>query len=166
MATKEELINDAYEELGLANYVFDLQPEEQLTGLRRCDRLGAQWDALGIRIGYNLPVEFSDSKLSDESGVPDWAWAAFVSNLAVSLAPTIGKQVPPATLLAAKRGYDALLIGNYEIPQMEMPRHMPIGTGNRRNTKTQVFFATHQRLTTTHDAELEPGGEHERKFSD
>ncbi|TDV06062.1 packaged DNA stabilization gp4 family protein [Paraburkholderia caballeronis] len=166
MATKKELVEGAYEEIALAGYVFDLSPEELQTGLRRCDRLGAEWDALGIRLGYNIPPCSDDSSLDDESGVPDWAQNAFITNLAVSIAPTVGKQVSIDTRLAARRGYKALLIGNYEIPQMQMPRHMPIGTGNRRNTKTQVFFATKERLTTTHDGELEPGGEHMQNFSD
>ena len=165
MSTKQHLVESAYEELGLAGYVFDLEPEELETGLRRCDRLGAEWDALGIRIGYNI-ADHDGSSLNDESGVPDWAENAFVTNLALSIAPTIGKQPSPSTILAARRGLRALLIGNYEIPQMQMPRHMPIGTGNRRNTKTQVFFATKERLTTTHDAELEPGGESMQNFSD
>ncbi|WP_412021536.1 packaged DNA stabilization gp4 family protein [Burkholderia cepacia] len=166
MATKQELVEGAYEEIALAGYVFDLEPEELETGLRRCDRLGAEWDAMGIRIGYNI-ADSDGSSLDDESGVPDWAQNAFITNLALSIAPTIGKQVSPQTMMAARRGMRALLIGNYEIPQMQMPRQMPIGTGNRRNTKTQVFFATKERVTTTHDAELDIGVEEQRQnFSD
>lgn len=166
MSTKQELVEDAYEELGLAGYVFDLEPEELATGLRRCDRLGAEWDAMGIRIGYNIGGR-DTSDLTDESGVPDWAENAFVTNLAVSLASTIGKQPAPSTILAARRGLRALMLGNYEIPQMQMPRQMPIGTGNRRNTKTQVFFATKERVTTTHDADLNIGAEEQQQnFSD
>ncbi|WP_175770566.1 packaged DNA stabilization gp4 family protein [Burkholderia anthina] len=165
MSTKKHLVESAYAEIALAGYVFDLQPEELETGLRRLDWLGAEWDALGIRVGYNI-ADHDGSSLNDESGVPDWAENAYITNLALRLAPTLGKQVSPDTRIAAREGKRALLIGNYEIPQMQMPRHMSIGTGNRRNTKTQVFFATKQRLTTTHDAELEPGGEHTQPFSD
>ncbi|MCA8326125.1 packaged DNA stabilization gp4 family protein [Burkholderia cepacia] len=166
MSTKQELVEDAYEELGLAGYVFDLTAEELQTGLRRCDRLGAEWDAMGIRIGYNIGGR-DCSDLSDHSGVPDWAENAFITNLAMSLASTIGKQAAPSTILAARRGVRALLLGNYEIPQMQMPRQMPIGTGNRRNTKTQVFFATKERVTTTHDADLDIGiEERQQNFSD
>ncbi|RBL65198.1 hypothetical protein C3E98_044350, partial [Pseudomonas sp. MWU13-2625] len=70
MATKQELVDGAYEEIVLAGYVFDLSPEERETGLRRLDRLAAEWDALGIRVGYNL-ASADGSSLEDESGLPD-----------------------------------------------------------------------------------------------
>lgn len=165
MATKKELVEGAYEEIALAGYVFDLSPEELNTGLRRCDRLGTEWDALGIRLGYNI-ADTECSDLNDDSGVPDWAQNAFIANLALRIASTIGKQVSMDTRIAARQGKQALLIGNYEIPQMQMPRQMPIGTGNRRNTKTQVFFAPKDRVTTTHDAFLQPDGDGVQEFSD
>lgn len=159
MGTKLELIEGAYEELGLAGYVFDLSPDEITTALKRCDRLGTQWDARGIRIGYNIPPSAEASSTNDDAGIPDWAEQAFITNLALRLAPTIGKQVSLDTRIAARDGYKTLLMGNYEIPQMQMPRQMPIGTGNRRNTKNQQFFAPVDRVTTTNDALLEPSGD-------
>lgn len=158
MATKLELIHGAYAELGLADYVFDLSPEEIDTGLHRLDRMMATWYAKGIRIGYNLPPDASSSSTNDDACIPDWAEDPAITNLALRIAPTIGKQVSPDTRIAARQGYNALLIGNYEIPQMQYPRHMPIGTGNRRNVKNQTFFAPVDRVTTTHDALLEPTG--------
>ena len=41
---------------------------------------------------------------------------------------------------------------------MQMPRHMPIGTGNRRNVKNQNFFAPTDRISTRLDDLLEPTG--------
>lgn len=158
MATKLELINAAYGELGLAEYVFDITPEEQTTALNRLDRMMATWDSKGIRIGYNLPSSASDSSINDDAGIPDWAEEPLIANLALRLAPTVGKQVALDTRKVAREGYNALLIGNYEIPQMQMPRQMPMGTGNRRNVKNQTFFAPVDRVTTTHDALLQPSG--------
>ncbi|MGF6643118.1 packaged DNA stabilization gp4 family protein [Paraburkholderia sp. GAS82] len=158
MTKKLELIHAAYAELGLAEYVFDLQPEELTTGLHRLDRMAAEWDALGIRIGYNLPASVRESNANDEACIPDWAEDPFITNLALRIAPTIPKQVSIDTRIAARAGYNILLIGNYEIPQMQYPRQMPIGTGNRRNVKNQTYFAPVERVTTTHDAILEPSG--------
>jgi hypothetical protein len=155
---KLELIHAAYAELGLANYVFDLQPEEITTALHRLDRMMAQLDAMGVRIGYNLPPSASASSSNDEACIPDWAEDPVITNLALRIAPTIPKAVAPDTRIAAKNGWNALLVGNYEIPEMQYPRHLPIGTGNRRNVKTQTFFAPVERTTTTHDAILEPSG--------
>jgi hypothetical protein len=158
MTKKLELIHGAYTELGLANYVFDIQPEEITVALHRLDRMAGEWDALGIRIGYNLPPSVRESNANDEAGIPIWAEDTFIANLALRIAPTIPKQVSSDTRIAAKTGYNTLLVGNYEIPQMQYPRQMPIGTGNRRNVKNQTFFAPVERVTTTHDAVLEPSG--------
>lgn len=158
MATKRELVEGAYEELGLAEYVFDLSDEELDTGLRRLDRMMTKWDARGIRLGYNTPPSADDSSLNDDAGIPDWAEEAVQTNLALRLAPTLGKVVSNDTKIAARDGYRTLLMGDYQIPQMQMPRHMPIGSGNRRNVKNQTFFAPVDRVTTTHDALLDPSG--------
>lgn len=158
MTTKSDLVDAIYEEIALAGYVFDLTDEERIAALRRIDRMAARWDAMGIRIGYNLPATPGAGNLNDDAGIPDWAEDAFITNGALRVAPTIGKQVSQDTRIAARQSYNALLLGNYEIPQMQMPRHMPIGMGNRRNTKNQQFFAPVDRITTTHDATLEPSG--------
>lgn len=153
MATKRELVEGMYTEIALAGYVFDLDPEEIDTGLLRLNQLATKWEARGIRLGFNIGGE-----LDDEACIPDWAEEAFITNGAVRLAPTIGKQVTIDTRMAARDGFKTLCMGNYEIPQMQMPRHMPIGSGNRRNVKNQQFFAPVDRVTTTHDALLEPSG--------
>jgi hypothetical protein len=152
--TKGELVDSAYTEIGLAGYIVDISPEEQQTALRRLERMMAMWDARGIRIGYNLAG--MNATLNDLTGAPDWSEDPIITNLALRLAPTLGKQVSIDTRKAAREGYTTLCMGNYEIPNMQMPRHMPIGLGNRRNTKNQQFFAPVDRVTTTHDGILEP----------
>ncbi|VVE59465.1 hypothetical protein PIN31009_05546 [Pandoraea iniqua] len=159
MATKKEIIDDAYAEIGLAGYTFDLSAEEYSYALRRLDWMAAMWDSQGIRVGYNLPASARASDLGDDAGIPDWALQGFVTNLAVTrLASMKGKTVPPQLAQVADDSYQALLTGSFEIPQMQMPRHMPIGTGNRRNTKNQQFFAPVDRITTTDDDLLQPTG--------
>jgi hypothetical protein len=50
--TKRQFISAAFEEIGLASYVFDLQPEQLQSALRRLDAMMADWNAKGIRLGY------------------------------------------------------------------------------------------------------------------
>ncbi|TAM07251.1 MAG: hypothetical protein EPN70_03505 [Paraburkholderia sp.] len=158
MTTKGDLVNAAYEEIALAGYVFDVTPEERNTALMRLERMAAGWDARGIRLGYNLAG--SQASVNDNVGIPDWAEEAFYTNLARRLASTLGKQLHADTIRAATEGYRTLcLVAAQSIPQMQMPRHMPIGLGNRRNTKNQQFFAPVDRVTTTTDALLEPSGD-------
>lgn len=157
MTTKGDLVNAAYEEIALAGYVFDLTPEERNGAVLRMERMAAAWDALGIRVGYNLLGKLAT--LNDPVGIPDWAEEAFYTNLARRIASTLGKQLHVDTVKAAADGYRTLcLVTQQSIPQMQMPRHMPIGLGNRRNTKNQQFFAPVERVTTTADAPLEPSG--------
>lgn len=158
MTTKGDLVNAAYEEIGLAGYVFDMQPEEIQTGVRRLERFMMMLDGRGIRLGYSAAASARDASANDESGIPDWAEDAIIPLFALRLAPTLGKQVHPDTQIAARRGLNTLLVGTYTIPQMQMPRHMPIGLGNRRNTKNQQFFAPVDRITTRYDDLLEPAG--------
>lgn len=158
MTTKGDLVNAAYEEIALAGYVFDLTPEERNGALWRLERMASAWDARGIRLGYNLLGQLAT--LNDPVGIPDWAEEAFYTNLARRIASTLGKQIHVDTARAAAEGFRTLcLVTQQSIPQMQMPRHMPIGLGNRRNTKNQQFFAPVDRVTTTTDAPLEPSGD-------
>jgi hypothetical protein len=158
VSTKRELVDGAYAELGLAEYVFDLQPEEIGTALHKLERMMSGWDSLGIRLGYAFAVTPKQADGNDDACVPDWAEEGIITNLAVRLAPTVGKSASAETRINARQQYNTLLVGNYEIPQMQYPRQMPIGTGNRRNVKNQTYFAPVERTTTTHDAILEPSG--------
>lgn len=107
--TKRQFIEAACEEIGLANYVFDMQPEQLQAALRRLDAMMAEWNAQKIRVGYPVPKSPEDSSLSEETGVPDSAWQAIVSNLALRLAPTYGKTPMPETKEAAATGFQTLL---------------------------------------------------------
>jgi len=61
--TKRQFITQAFEEIGLAAYVFDLTAEQLDSALRRMDSMVAGWNANGVRIGYPLPGSPEDSDL-------------------------------------------------------------------------------------------------------
>ena len=107
--TKRELVQNAFEEVGLASYAFDLQPEQFQAGLRRLDNMMATWNSRGLRIGYPLTDSPSGSDLDQDAGVTDEAIEAIVSNLAIRLAPMLGKTVSPDTKATARSAYMALL---------------------------------------------------------
>lgn len=159
MTTKYDLVVAAYENLGLAEYVFDLQPEEIASGVKRLDRMMADFDARGIRLGYPIAAIAAAPSPTQVISIPDWAEDPVSLQLSLRIAPTIPKQVSMDVKKSAREGYRTLLMADYEIPQMQMPRHMPIGLGNRRNTKNQQFFAPVDRVTTVNDALLEPSGD-------
>jgi len=129
--TKRQFVNAALEEIGLASYVFDLQPEQLQSALRRLDALMADWNGKGIRLGYPLPSSPQDSDLDEESNVPDSANEAVILNLAIRLAPSYGKQVAIETKASAKQGYDVLLQRATVPPQQQLPGSLPSGAGNK-----------------------------------
>lgn len=129
--SKRQFIYAALEEIGLASYVFDLQPEQLEAARRRLDAMMADWNGKGIRLGYPLPNSPQDSDLDEPTLVPDWANEAIITNGAVRLAPGYGKVVMPETKAVAKDSYNTLLQRATMPPEQQLPATMPAGAGNK-----------------------------------
>lgn len=127
--SKRQFVTEALAELGLASYVFDMQPEDLQTALRRLDAMMAEWNGKGIRLGYPLPGSPQDADLDEPSQVPDSANEAILTNLAIRLAPGFGKQPSPLTLATAKTGYNTLLSRAAMPEEQQLPGTMPSGAG-------------------------------------
>ena len=106
--TKKEFIQSAFEEIGLADYEYDLSPEEYQSALRKLDQMIASWNSIGVTLGYPLPSSPRDSNLNDNSNVPDSANEAIVTNLAIRIAPLFGKVASNDTKTMAKSTYENL----------------------------------------------------------
>jgi len=129
--TKRQFLNAAFEEIGLAAYVFDLTPEQLESAMRRMDVMMATWNAKGIRVGYPIPSSPENSTLDQETGVPDAANEAIITNTAVRLAPGFGKVVSPDTKAAAKQAYEALMAKAAMPMEQQFPSTLPRGAGHR-----------------------------------
>ena len=127
--SKQQFVTAAFEELGLAAYVFDLAPEDLQTALRRLDSMMAEWNAKGIRLAYPLPGSPQDASLTEPSQVPDSANEAIITNLALRLAPGFGKQAMPMTMATAKAAYNTLLSRAAMPEEQQLPGTMPAGAG-------------------------------------
>lgn len=129
MTTKRQLIEAAHAELGLADYVFDLPAEQLQLALRKLDGMMAEWDGMGLRLGYAIPGSVEGGDLDTDAGIPDIAWETVSMNLAVRLAPQFGKQVSTETKAAAKRGL-TMLLGKV-MPNEQTFGRIPAGAGNK-----------------------------------
>lgn len=129
--TKRQFVVQAFEEIGFASYVYDLEPEQLQAALRRLDSMLATWNAEGIRLGYPLPSTPGDSDLDTETNVPDAANEAIYTNLAIKIAPTVGKMVSQDTKVTAKMAYGALMMRAAMPPEMQLPGTLPSGAGNK-----------------------------------
>ncbi len=129
--SKRQFVTQAFDEIGLASYVFDLSPEQLQSALQRLDMMIASWNALGIRLGYPLPSSPLDSDLDEQTNVPDSANQAIYTNLAIKLAPSYGKQIMPDTKATAKESYNTLLARAAMPHEQQLPASMPSGAGNK-----------------------------------
>lgn len=91
--SKRQLVESAYEEIGLASYVFDLNPEQLQSVVKRLDAMMATWAGKGILVGFPVSTNPDDTTLAQDTGIPDYAAEPIYTNLALRLAPTIGKVV-------------------------------------------------------------------------
>lgn len=134
--TKRQIIEQAYEELGLAAMFYDLQPEQLESARRKMDTLVAGWSSKNIQIGYPLPSEANSSDLDQETNVPDYAVEALYLNLAIKIAPSHGKAVTPETKQQADQTYRNILrIALRNPPQMKYACSLPSGAGNKSCNK-------------------------------
>jgi hypothetical protein len=129
--TKLQLIDQAFSELARAGYVFDLGADVREDALRQLDAMMAEWNGVGIDIGYVLPTTPDDSNIDDDSGIPNSANRPVYMNLTVTLAAGRGKALTPQTLAAAQSGYNTLL-GAAVTPTSGQCSGLPrIGAGNK-----------------------------------
>jgi len=128
--TKRQLVLAAMAEIGLSSYSFDLSTDQLEQALYRLDSMVAAWGARGIRLGYPLPGSPEASNIYAEPGLPDWAWDAVVTNLAVRIAPSYGKQTSPDTKATARELYNTLL-GRFAVPPEIQRDTLPAGAGHK-----------------------------------
>ena len=106
--TKRQLVESAMAEIGLASYAFDLMPEQREAALRRLDSMMAEWNGRGLRLGYPIPDNPATSDIDADSNIPDAAWEAVITNLALRIAPSYGKQVNPETKVTARHSLNTI----------------------------------------------------------
>ncbi len=131
--TKGELVSEAYGELALAGYEFDITPDEQQAALRRMDAMMARWNSQGIVIGYGLSASPTGSATDDDSGIPAECVEAVYLNLAVNVAASKGKQLAQSTKAKAKEAFDALLSRavSAQTSQQQLAAGTPRGQGRK-----------------------------------
>lgn len=137
--TKRQFIIQAYEEIGMANYIFDLQSEQLQSAARRLDAMMALWNGKGIRIGYPLATNPEDVDIDTETNVPDAANEAIYQNLAIKLAPGLGKAVSQDLKMGASDGFKTLTERGSRPAARQMPKGWPRGAGNKTWRRNSTF---------------------------
>lgn len=155
--TKRQYITEALEELGLASYVFDMQPEELQSGLRKLDALIAQWNTKGLRLRYPIPSTVAESDLDTDTGIPDLATEAVVCNLALRIAPSYGKTPSPQLMLAAKWALNSVMAVYAQPIDIDTIRSQAfIGAGDKPWRGVEPITEINNPISTGNDGFLEP----------
>jgi hypothetical protein len=127
MWTKQDIVQQAFEAIGLGSYVYDLDTGQVRGALMKLEAMVASWEANGIRIAF----DFGEKPL-EEMEVPDYAVEALYTNLALRLAPTVGKAVhPDLEKIAAESLANVANQTAIPTPERRMPTTMPVGAGNK-----------------------------------
>lgn len=126
--TKGDLVIRALKMLGVVDSITSADPEEIQDGLEYLDSMAAEWENHGIRIGYIMPAEGIPTMPDDESGLSDTKVLGVAANLAVNMAPMLGREAQQTVKSRAKLFYDGLF--SVELPQRQSDPMMPTGSGN------------------------------------
>jgi hypothetical protein len=137
--TKGTLVIRALGKLGIANYVFDTEAEEDVSALRQLDSLAARWQGKLEPFGYLQPSTNGTSLPSDSAGIEEQDVDAFVTNLAVLLGPDYGKQAPGTLLKQAAETRSELFCRYARQIEYQMPCRVPTGAGNDRPLRRRFF---------------------------
>ena len=128
--TKRQLVLGAMAEIGLSSYPMDLTADMLEQALGRLDALIAAWGSRGIRLGWPLPGSPETSDAYQETNLPDWAWDAVITNLAVRIAPSYGKTASMETKAAARETYNSLLARFAKPAEIQLDV-LPSGAGHK-----------------------------------
>lgn len=133
-ATKRALIMQALEDIGITED-FDPTPEELQSALRRMDRMAAEWEGIGVSVGYDMA-----GGLNDLAGIPVSAENCFAVNLGVRIARSFGKAVTADAKVEAGQALNAMMVAHITVPEVPYPASLPLGTGNRQGVMEQQYF--------------------------
>lgn len=153
--TNGELVRAALEEIGIADYEFDISPEQISSAIRRLNSMLAGWDARGILLSFPIAKE-KDAEADADSNIPDWAWEAVITNLAVILGPSYGKIPSNETKVAAKNSLNTVLGRVVRPKEMQFPS-MPKGAGYK-TTEFRYTPAPQEQYLVPIDEEFDPSG--------
>lgn len=130
--TKGDLVIQALGQIGIANYVFDTEAEEDQAALRLLDDMLADWQDGLLPLGYNQPEASGGSLPADASGLSKSITGTVIANLAVHLAPSYGKTPSPFLLRRAAMGRSRVFTKYRIEAEIPMSSRTPMGAGNGR----------------------------------
>lgn len=129
--SKNQLVQAALTELTLSSYTFDLTIDQMTQALIRLDSMLSEWNGRGIRLGYPISPDPANIDGTADSNIPDWAYEAVITNLAMRLGPSFGKAPNLVTMATARHSLNTLL-ARAALPKEMQLNTLPAGAGAKR----------------------------------
>lgn len=126
--TKRRIIEMAFGKLTLAGYEFGRTPEEINDGLSELAAMMLEHPFSGL--GY-VGTPYGIGSPDEQSGIPGDTLAAVATQLALRIAPNMGKSLSPEAQGAIARSYALLQARVAAIPVMPMEHNTVRGAGHR-----------------------------------
>jgi hypothetical protein len=127
---KRQIVEMAYSKCALAGYEFGRTPEEVNDALSELNAMMLEWPF--SMLGYVQPA-YGVGDGEEQSGIPPETQAAVATQLALRLAPNMGKTLSPEAQVSVSRSL-ALLHAHplvVSIPTQPLQAHTPRGLGSR-----------------------------------
>jgi hypothetical protein len=128
VTTRAAILKRAFAAISIADYVFDLTPDEQAYAFGELDAMMAQWEGAGIDLDY-VPGGASASGSTDIA-TPSYADDAIALNLALRLAPSFGK-ITTALQFRAAQALQLVRAKTLTLPRLKRPASSIHGGGER-----------------------------------
>lgn len=141
--TKRELINNCFNEIGLAGYNYDLTPDQLQKALQYLDGMMGLWMVKGIQVNWPFSMSPDDANIDTAVDLPVYAQLPIWLNGAVHIAASFGKTLSNDTQKNAASSYTTLL-GVFARPcEKRFNDTLPLGAGNKPwRYYDNVFFPT------------------------
>lgn len=132
IASKAELINDAYSQLRISGITVNAGSEDNSLALSRIESMMAEFDSRNICVGYNFEEQPDPSS---SSGVNIKFNYMVSTNLAIRLVPDFGKKIADndSLVMLGKQANQSLSTASAVtaiVNESVYPRRMPRGSGN------------------------------------
>jgi hypothetical protein len=134
MATVNEVISDAFDEIGINISEESLSASDAQRAIRMLNDMMAVWEANGIDLDYTVV-----SNLSDEVTVVSGALMGVKKALAIYLAPSFKGEITDALVESTKDAMRAVKNIAITLEQVYPPTSLPIGSGNYNYNSSKFF---------------------------
>ena len=132
MITKRDIVDEAFELLGMSGYNLDDSPEDSQSVLLSLDNMMAGMQNGSYDFGYILADDVTESYLGDDSGIKRDALSGISHKLALRICNKFGKQPSPLLYKEADDAYNEMLTIYQQIPEVAYSTdNIVLGAGNK-----------------------------------